>query len=277
MGRALVLGGGGVTGIAWEIGLLHGLHEAGVDLTDADVVIGTSAGSVVGTLVRSGHRLAELYDEQLAPPDGEIAAKLGSGEILRMVLPLLLPGSPRSRRRRVGRGAVRAHPEPATERLRVIRRRLGRDDWPEGLLRVTAVDATTGAGRVFDKDSGVPLVDAVAASCAVPFVWPPVPIHGVPHIDGGMRSSVNADLAQGADRVVVVAPIARSWSKASSPASQLSRLGPGVRSVVVSPDAAALEAIGKNVLDPARRAEAARAGYRQAADVVTAVWTVWQG
>ena len=277
MGRALVLGGGGVTGIAWEIGLLHGLHEAGVDLTDADVVIGTSAGSVVGTLVRSGHRLAELYDEQLAPPDGEIAAKLGSGEILRMVLPLLLPGSPRSRRRRVGRGAVRAHPEPATERLRVIRRRLGRDDWPEGQLRVTAVDATTGAGRVFDKDSGVPLVDAVAASCAVPFVWPPVPIHGVPHIDGGMRSSVNADLAQGADRVVVVAPIARSWSKASSPASQLSRLGPGVRSVVVSPDAAALEAIGKNVLDPARRAEAARAGYRQAADVVTAVWTVWQG
>lgn len=277
MTSALVLGGGGVTGVAWEIGLLHGLDCAGVSLSSADAVIGTSAGSVVGTLLRSGRPLSQLYDGQLAPPTSEIAATFGASVMARWVLAQLLPGSGQVKRRRIGQGALKAHPEPPTERLQVISRRLEMSEWPPGVLLVTAVDATTGAFRVFDKDSGVDIVDAVAASCAVPFVWPPVRVGGVPHVDGGVRSATNADLAQGADRVVVVAPITRAFSKATSPAGQLQRLGPGVRSVVISPDAASRAAIGNNPLDPARRAGAARAGFDQAASVAEEVRAVWEG
>src|SRR5215203_1575582 len=77
MSRALVLGGGGVTGVAWEIGVLAGLAEAGVDLTGADLVVGTSAGSVVGAQVTSGAGIEELYARQLEPPASERVARLG--------------------------------------------------------------------------------------------------------------------------------------------------------------------------------------------------------
>jgi hypothetical protein len=75
-GKALVLGGGGVTGIAWELGILAGLAEDGVDLTDADVIVGTSAGSVVGAQLTSGIRSKSCTKRQLEPPTGEIAAKI---------------------------------------------------------------------------------------------------------------------------------------------------------------------------------------------------------
>jgi NTE family protein len=137
------------------------------------------------------------------------------------------------------------------------------------------VDATTGEARVFDRHSGVDLVHAVAASCAVPMVWPPVPIDGVPHVDGGVRSPANADLAAGADRVVVLAPLLQAATRSGTVKVQLARLGPRVRSGVLSPDAGARAAIGRNVLDPARRADAARAGVRQGVEVADRVRAVW--
>src|SRR6202171_5167425 len=72
--RALVLGGGGVTGIAWEIGVLSGLLSAGVDLRKADVVIGTSAGAYVGARYASGYDVEQLLAEQLETNDAEVAA-----------------------------------------------------------------------------------------------------------------------------------------------------------------------------------------------------------
>jgi NTE family protein len=272
---ALVLGGGGVTGIAWEIGILAGLAEAGVGLSGADIVLGTSAGSVVGTLLARGEPLEELYAEQLEPPDAEIGGHFGWTTVLRMMPPMMLPGSGRVRRRRLGRAALRAHPESADQRVRVIRSRIGDPGWPDRDLRVTAGDATTGESKVFDRSSGVGLVEAVAASCAVPMVWPPVPIDGVPHMDGGMRSTTNADLVAGASRVVVLAPLPRSMTKAHAIPAQLERLGPDVRSAVATPDKESLAAIGRNMLDPARRAAAARSGRHQAADVVDEVRAVW--
>ena len=140
---------------------------------------------------------------------------------------------------------------------------------------MTAVEASNGGFRVFDRDSGVDLVDAVAASCAVPMVWPPMPIGGHAYVDGGVRSAVNADLAAGADRVVVIAPIARATRASGRIDRQLATLGPDVRSVIVTPDKAARAAFGRNVLDPARRAPAARAGREQAASVLDAVRAVW--
>jgi len=271
---ALVLGGGGITGIAWMLGILKGLRDAGLDLTGADTVVGTSAGSVVGAQVTSGHDLDELYAGQLEPPDHEIGAGLGLREIAAMAVPALIPGSPRKRRRRVGKAALRAHPDGgAQQRIEVIRSRIQVEDWPDRDLRITAVDAENGRFTVFDKEGPADIVHAVAASCAVPVVWPPVTIAGTPYIDGGVRSPANADLAADADAVVVLAPLARGLSKAGSAEAQVRRLAR--RSTLVVPDKEALRSFGRNVLDPAKRADAARAGLRQSAEVVEQVRAVW--
>src|SRR3954470_22059188 len=77
--RVLVLGGGGITGIGWEIVIIAGLAAAGIRLEDADLVVGTSAGSVVGAQLLSGTSVEDLYTGQLRPAAGEIAAALGVG------------------------------------------------------------------------------------------------------------------------------------------------------------------------------------------------------
>jgi NTE family protein len=278
--RALVLGGGGITGIAWEIGVLAGLAEAGVDLTGADLVVGTSAGSVVGAQLTSGADLEALFARQLEPPTGEQAARMTRSALLRYGLAAL-----RSRRddvgfrRRIGALALAAERAGLTateqERLDVIGSRLVSREWPDRDLRITAVDAQSGEFRVLDRTSGVPLLQAVAASCAVPGVYPPVTIDGRRYVDGGMRSAANADLAEGHDRVVVLAPIPRGMGPLASVDAQVT--GMVARVAVVSPDDASRRAIGRNVLDPAARAGSARAGRAQTADVAAEVTEVWQG
>ena len=273
---ALVLGGGGLTGIGWEAGLLHGLAERGVDLTAADVVVGTSAGSVVGTQVTT-HSVDQVFASQLEPPEAELGARMTRGMVLRLAAPVLLPGAPVTKRRRIGAAALRAHPPGGHERVEVIRSRIGAVAWPERDLRITAVNAETGEFAVFTRDSGVDLVHAVAASCAVPLVWPAVSIDDRPWMDGGMRSTANADVAKDAeDAVVVLAPLPQSFSKATRISTQLGRCR-ARRHLVITPDAVSLAAFGPNVLDPARRADAARAGVRQAAEVADAGREVWPG
>jgi NTE family protein len=129
---------------------------------------------------------------------------------------------------------------------------------------------------VLDRYAGVPLVEAVAASCAVPGVWPPVSTGGRRLIDGGVRSPANADLAAGHDRVVVLAPIVRALGPMLQVRDQVAALrADGAQVVLVCPDATALAAIGRNVLDPAKRAAAARAGRVQAAAAAAEVESVW--
>ena len=146
----------------------------------------------------------------------------------------------------------------------MIRSRLPVHDWPDRDLRITAVDTESGEFTVFTRDSGVDLVSAVAASCAVPTVWPPVEIAGRTYMDGGMRSTANVDVATGADRVVVLAPLPRAFSKKTSIRAQMEQVAPRAWSVV-TPDPEALAAFGRNLLDPAKRAVAAEAGLRQSA------------
>jgi NTE family protein len=271
---ALVLGGGGITGIAWELGILKGLADAGVDLSQADLVIGTSAGSVVGAQITTGRSLEELYATQLEPADKEIGAELSRLTMLRLVPPMLLPGSPERKLARVGKMSMRAHPPGGEKRIDVIRSRIGVADWPERELLVTSVEAETGKFVAFDRNSGVDLVHAVAASCAVPLVWPAVTIDGKHYIDGGIRSTANVDLAEGADAIVVIAPLPQAFSKATSIRAQLASTGVSRKAVVI-PDEKALVDIGRNVLDPHKRADAARTGLRQAADVVEKVHRAW--
>jgi NTE family protein len=271
---ALVLGGGGITGIAWELGILKGLADRGIDLTGADRVIGTSAGSVVGAQIASGHSLDELYAEQLRPADREIGARMTRSMLVRLALPFVVPAHPQRKRSWIGSMALRAHPPGGDRRIEIIRNRIGVDTWPERDLQVTAVEAETGRFVTFTRDSGVDLVHAVAASCAVPLVWPAVTIDGEHYVDGGMRSTANADLAHGCDRVVVLAPLPQAFSRATTIHAQLDRVAPSARAVV-APDEQALAAIGKNVLNPSKRADAARAGLQQAAQVADKVRRAW--
>jgi NTE family protein len=277
---ALVLGGGGITGIAWEIGVLAGLAEAGVDLTGADLVIGTSAGSVVGAQLTSGAPLEAMYARQLEPPAQEKVARMTRGNLIRYGWAMVASrGRDVEFRRRIGTLAIAAEKAGLTpgeqERIDVIGSRLVSRDWPERALLITAVDAATGEFRTFDRESGVTLVQAVAASCAVPGVYPPVTIDGRRYVDGGMRSAANADLAQGYDRLVVLAPIPRGVGPLASVDAQVT--GMVSRVAVVSPDEASRAAIGRNVLDPAAREPAARAGRTQAASVAARVGEVWAG
>jgi NTE family protein len=272
---ALVLGGGGVTGVAWEIGILAGLGAAGLDLTGADTLIGTSAGAVVAAQVTSGATLDSLYEAQLAPPAGEIAAKTGIRFYAAMVSTMLLSRGPQRFRQRIGARALKATTVSEAARREVIANRLPSHEWPDRRLLITAIDAATGEFVVFDRSAGVPLVAAVGASCAVPMVWPPVTIGERRFIDGGIRSSANADLAAGADRIVVIAPLTQGGGPTSRVADQVTALRATASVALITPDAQARAAFGRNVLDPARRAVAAKAGRRQAADVAEAARAAW--
>ncbi|MFE6838047.1 patatin-like phospholipase family protein [Streptomyces sp. NPDC057705] len=274
---ALVLGGGGLTGVGWECGILYGLARAGVDLTTADLVVGTSAGSVVGAQLTCGQlSVQELYERQLGDATGEIAAKLGAGVMARFAVAMVSSRTATAYRQRVGAMALAADTGAEADRRAVLAARLVSHEWPERRLVVTAVDALTGEPADFDRESGAGLVDAVSASCAVPGVWPPVTVGGRRFIDGGVRSATNADLAAGYARVVIIAPIALGSGLVPSPAAQAARLREaGARVLVISPSAEARKAFGRNVLDPARRDPAARAGLAQAAEHVEEAAAVW--
>ncbi|MBE1536542.1 patatin-like phospholipase family protein [Actinomadura algeriensis] len=272
-GRALVLGGGGVAGIAWLTGVLTGLADEGTDVTGAGLLVGTSAGSTVAAQVGSGAPLKELFERQADPrlqnrelvPSGgpsvaemrETWARLASEH-----------EDPAELRRAVGARALAAETVPEDERRAVVAERLPEHAWPARRLLVTAVNALTGELRVFDRESGVDLVDAVAASCAVPMIWPPVPIEGVRYMDGGARSAANADLAEGCGRVLLLAPLDDGTVDA-----QVAALTGRVE--VVRPDEASLAAFGADPLSPSSRtpaAEAGRAQGRAAAAEIAAFW-----
>ncbi|MFJ2588602.1 patatin-like phospholipase family protein [Streptomyces sp. NPDC087538] len=274
---ALVLGAGGVTGSAWETGILHGLAKAGVDLSAADLIIGSSAGAVVGAQLASGLLgLPELYELQLADPQDMTGGRLGPLMLLRYAGAVLSARTPEAYGRKLGRIAQDARPGVTEEQRReAIASRLLSPEWPGRPLLVTAVDATTGELHTFDRDGEVSLVDAVTASCAVPGVWPVTRIQGRTWIDGGVHSTANAQLAAGYGRVVVIAPSASGNKAIASPRSQAAALAAdGARVEVITPDAAAKKAFGRNPLDPSCRAAAARAGLEQSAAHTEAVATV---
>ena len=284
--RGLVLGGGGITGIAWETGLLHGLAEAGVDLTTADRIVGTSAGSIVGAQITSDIGLEELYRRQLLPPsslgDGDTPlASIGFRVVAAFAVSILQARGDVDRLGRVlGKRAVRAQEKGRTptieERYDQVAKRIGGLTWADRDLVVTAIDVETGELVTFGPSSGRPevsLEEAVNASCAVPCVYPPIPIGGAVYVDGGVRSGANADLIGTCSRVVALTPSDRSIGPIRSAGQQLDALG--VDHLVITPDADSLEAIGKNVLDPEARPPSARAGYAQAATEVELIRDLW--
>ena len=272
MGLTLVLAGGGVTGIAWETGVLLGLRDGGVDLVPrVDKVVGTSAGSAVGAQILGGPDLAELFDRQCDEKHHEIDPVLDL-DLLARVFGCMTDGGTHNdeQRRRIGELALTARTVDETTRRRVIEHRLANIDWPETELVITAIDANSGAFVTWTKHDGISLVDAVASSCAVPGVWPCVTISGRRYYDGGLRNGANAFLASGSLEVVVITPRVAGPSPAAD--AEIARLrDEGSVVHVIETDHAANEAIGLNSLDPAKRPAAAEHGRRQGRAAATTI------
>lgn len=271
--RALVLAGGGIAGIAWETGVLHGIADespaAARLLLDSDVLVGTSAGSAVAAQVGSGVPPEVLFERQVAESSAEIDSGVDVDDITEMFLTAL--GEPydnsldltRQRMRRIGAVALAAETVPEPVRRQVIAQRLPSHDWPQRPLRISAIDIATGELVVFDRQSGVDLIDAVAASCAVPGAWPPVTVGGRRYMDGGVASSVNIGIAGDCDAAVVLVPSGADAPSpfGAGPAAEIAAF-PGDTFAVFADDNS-LAAFGPNPLDPRCRIASARAGREQ--------------
>ncbi|HWT48062.1 MAG TPA: patatin-like phospholipase family protein [Mycobacterium sp.] len=271
--RALVLAGSGIAGIAWETGVLRGIADespaAARLLLESDVLVGTSAGSAVAAQIGSGTALDTLFDRQVAESSAEIDSGVDVDDITELFLAAL--GEPndtaldktRQQMQRIGAVALAIKTVPEPVRREVIAQRLPSHDWPDPVLRLTAIDVATGELVVFDRESGVELVDAVAASCAVPGAWPPVTIAGRRYMDGGVAGSVNLGVARDCDVAVVLVP---SGADAPSPFGD----GPATEiaafagtTIAVFADDDSLAAFGPNPLDPRCRIASAEAGREQ--------------
>lgn len=280
MSIAVVLSGGGTSGVAWEAGLLTGLRDGGVDLTTPDLFVGTSAGSVVGARLAAGEDVETIYRQQLgAPPRARprdvsalktavrrLRARSGTGETAQLTPAMLTE---------LGAMALAAKTETEQERLATVRGYLaGLSEWPERGLRITCVDVHTGKLVVWDRMSGVGLVEAVASSCAAPLVAPPTTINGRRYMDAGPLSATSAQLATGHDVVVILAVVPPGAMPVPT-ASEVEQLRTdGARVEALSPDARACDVIFPNPLDLSRRAAAAEAGYMQGRDLAAeaAAW-----
>jgi NTE family protein len=275
--RALVLGGGGVAGIAWETGLLQGIADesptAARVLLDSDVLLGTSAGSAVVAQISSGLSLEDLFGRQVQQASAEIDPGVGVDAVTDLLLAALSQPdiAVAQRRQRIGAVALSAETVAESVRRDVIAQRLPTHTWPDRVLRVTAIDIATGELVVFDRDSGVDLVDAVAASCAVPGAWPPVTVGDRRYMDGGIGSTINLDVADDCDTAVVLIPAGVSTPSpfGAGPVAEIAAFGGTAFGIFA--DATSLAAFGPNPLDPRCRigsAEAGRAqGRREAAGV----------
>ncbi|MDI2128400.1 patatin-like phospholipase family protein [Yinghuangia seranimata] len=270
--RALVLGPGGHVGTAWMAGLASGLRRDGVDLGDADLFVGTSAGAIVGALLATGRDPGRLAAPARDPAHRVDADPGRMAEVFAVLGDQSL--APDEARRRVGRLALEGVDLAAEEALVAGRAALiGADAWPERRLLITAVDAGTGEPVVWDRDSGVPLVRAVAASSAFPGAAPPVAVDGQRYMDGALRAGPNADLAGGARVVVVVEPMAHLFPR--EPLNrQLAALG-AYAVLTIGPDPASVRAFGSDMGDLAAWEPAYRAGFRQAGDVDAQLRSPW--
>lgn len=270
MPGALVLAGGGLAGIAWEIGVLRGLADSAPDamrllLDPSTTFIGTSAGSAVAAQLGNGVDLDEAYEAQLREESAELGADIDGKQLEALFASAVESStSPEDARRRLGVLALNTQTLPEQTRRAVIAARSRDIDWTQRNLMITAVDTATGALRIFDRASGVDLIDAVCASCAVPGVWAPVTIQGARYMDGGVRSGSNADLAAGADWVMIITPRPGVGvpGVGTIPTAELDALASS-RVEVIYADEASIAAFGPNSLDPTVRAASAQAGRAQ--------------
>jgi NTE family protein len=288
--RALVLHGGGSAGNAWEIGVIVGLSEAGLDVTEADLIIGTSAGSTVAAQITSAapaELLAAILSaapRQRTGPVEPVPIGPAADHMERTSRIIAAAEDAADMRRRMGAAALEMDASDGsgqTQWRATVAARLPSQHWPERAILITAVNAHTGEPVVFDRHSGIDLVDAVAASTANGFGVPPYKIGGNQYIDGGYRRNENADLAAGHQRVLVLSPFGgrsrhpQQWGMQL--AAQVDELrARGSRVETIFPDKNSRDAFGANMMDPSTRPPAARAGYHQGSALAEQLTDFWR-
>ncbi len=278
MQTGLVLGGGGVVGVAWEIGVLSALSDVlGWDPAAAPVIVGTSAGSVIGTQLRHGRTLEDLVGEQrsgglkLGRDSGQQADPAAALDVFRRWAGVERMDAESARA--VGELACALALTSEATMIESFRAALPAEAWPDGELRVTGVSVGTGERVAWTSASDVELVRAIAASCAVPGLFPAISIGDDRYLDGGLWSGSNADLlmGDGLPAALFIGPMgvgstglaqlsARSLSDErallESSGTTLEVLEPGERFV----------AAGMQLMDPTRRVEALEIGLAEGAD-----------
>lgn len=262
--RTLVLGGGGITGIAWQAGVLAGLLENGVNVDKADRVIGTSAGAFVGAILVNGYDMKDYYYELDERRDNNDRATLSS-DIYRLWQNAFVVG--RDDAQKVGQmlgDIVYTRPShiDLEERKQAVRQRLGDVEWKD-ILDITAINARTGDVGVFNSRSDVTLEDAITASGAVPGIWPHIRLNHSDWIDGGMVSPTNAMLAKGAKSIIILAPLADGLGMIPSVYDDAKQLSEQSHVLVIQPDSASEAEIGNNIYNPENIIKVGNAGYRQ--------------
>ncbi|WP_197730801.1 patatin-like phospholipase family protein [Staphylococcus petrasii] len=262
--RTLVLGGGGITGIAWEAGVLAGLIDNGIKLNEADKIIGTSAGSFVGAVLANGYDMKDYYYELDERRDENDRASMLS-DIYHLWQNAFIVG--RDDAEKVGQmmgDIVYTRPSKVdlNERKQAIRQRLGDVEWKDN-LEITAINAKTGVTGTFNSQSGVTLEEAVTASGAVPGIWPHIRLNESDWIDGGMVSPTNAMLAEGAKSIIILAPLADGLGMMPSAFDDAEKLNKHSNVLVISPDSDSQAEIGDNIYNPNNILNIGNAGYKQ--------------
>ena len=286
--RALVLGSGGPIGIGWQAGLLAGLAEAGVDLADADFIVGTSAGSFVGAQIAMGKRplaLAESIGSVDLTTSGSFLEPDFTTLIDKMAEAVSRKRRPRDVRAEIGKWALDSATISEEMFLAVVSylfNEFGDDRWPQRNYACTAIDALSGEFVVWNREAGADIKRAVASSCSVPGMFPPITINGRRYMDGGTRSATNADLVKGYDTAIVVAvsgavgdpKMAEQFRKRLK--TELATLREsGTKIELILPGAASIQAFGTNLLDPSRSADAVRAGLAEGNAQAASLRSVW--
>jgi NTE family protein len=266
---AVVLGGGGLAGIGWTIGALTALEESGVlRLDSVDHVIGTSAGAAVAAAVLQAGSAGVEYDKVVRKTrrNDELAPAVALTDVIPDVLAIHGSEDPVAAKteRFMALSRERSGIDPSRRRD-AIARRVENDAWPNGRFDITAVRAD-GSRTVFTSESGIGLVDALTASCAVPGLWPVVRIDGEDYIDGGTFSLTNAELARDADHVIVLPPLPELPAYATAARQEVLD-----RAVVIEPSERARAGFGSDPFDPDVRGVAAVLGYEDGLAAVPAV------
>lgn len=298
--RALVLSGGGAVGIAWQTGLAAGLASEGVDLRQADFVLGTSAGSAVGAQIALGRDMAAAMARFTPRPDADrqrAGAATASGadraapersprQRMRELFRSMASGAgadPKAARAAVGRVALEADTIAEADFVRGFEYLAGAA-WPPH-FHCTAVDAESGRFKLWDASAGVALHAAVASSCAVPGMFPPITLNGRRYMDGGTRTGTNADMARDrGERVLIVTLRSATPGAAGSDIPGMRavldrELGilrdAGARVELVSPDEESAAVMGMDLMNPRLTPAAAQAGLRQGKAIAERLRDFW--
>lgn len=277
MTRALICGGGGSVGTAWETGWFAGLQQQGVWLNDADLILGTSAGAGVGVQVACGHDMMAQVERYRAA--GKRAAAGGATAVLNIndtsgFRPLFERGQKAGRngdvnvRKEISDAARNAIPTIELEPFLKTFKYLANEPWPPS-YRAACVNIDTYEFEAIGHELGGSLQYGVAAGCAVPGVYPPIQVGEHFYVDGGCLSPTSVDLGIGYDKTLVLLV-------AEAPQHEIDALiASGTPHLIIDVDADVREVWGENLMDASLAFEAAELGLAQGlrdAERVKAFW-----